>query len=96
MKKVTERDVENFVVERFLATGDYQDVKQIATGLGVSETTIRARLQGDHSLVARQESRNSYSTDYRFMEYGAHLCWTYGPHIDTLRAMIVALRKERT
>lgn len=81
------------VVLMFLATGKESTVKDIAEKLGWTETQVRSALRSapggcPMELSWDQDTRTSYSRNYRGMESGVHKVSVYGPTMGTLRKMI--------
>ncbi len=85
------------VVEMFLDDGEDHTIKEIAAKLGWTESRVRKIISDAHGcpegLHTREETRTSYSTNYRFMASGAHKVWVYGPSREYLRSLLNA-RKD--
>jgi AraC-like DNA-binding protein len=90
--------LETAVIEAYLETGEGLCVKQIAARLGWSESTVRGVIDHHHGITPRlrcyQDARTSYSKDYPGMSAGVHKVWAYIPGRDTLRQMVLDLRKK--
>ena len=88
----------NAVVELLLATGKDATVKEIAEKLQWSENVVRATLRDapggcPNELDWSEDTRPSYSRNYRNMESGVHKVNVYAPSRQTLRKLILATRE---
>lgn len=95
-KNITIDAVAAAILEHFIDTGDGATADQLAERLGCSVATVRARCNEAHGCprgtYAEQESRQSFSRNYRSMEAGAHQVMVYRPLPSTLREVILGLR----
>ena len=75
----------DWVVDRFIATGNGATVSEIAKGLGTTEGRVRVALSWDNykawdvALSRDEETRPSYSTDYPAFRAGSHKVVVYSP-----------------
>jgi predicted transcriptional regulator len=89
--------VRDFVVERFISSGKDSTVKEIALGLGISESTVRKvfKAQGGtiRGLRYERESRESHSRNVPNINIGAHYVGAWGPSCELLAEIIKELRQ---
>lgn len=90
--------IKEWVTNHFLETGKAADVATIATGIALSESTVRKVLAAAggciQGLACEQESRPSHDTNFGGVS-GSHKVWTYRPSLETLRLLILAERSPR-
>lgn len=82
------------IENHFIETGEDVSVKEIAEIMGWSESRVRSVIEDvwRHDIIARKDSRTSYSKNYRGFDAGAHVVWVYGPSRSRMRKMIQAMR----
>jgi hypothetical protein len=88
--------IEDFILERFIVTGQDSDVRGIAHGTGLSEYRVRRAL-GEISrarFCLSEETRPSYSRDYPAFEWRTVKVGTWGPRRTFLAAKLRELRGE--
>jgi hypothetical protein len=99
-KETNEQLLRDAVVEAYLETGKAQDVKEIATRMGCSESTVRKTITKAGGCVSglrtSQQGRDSFSRDYPGSTSGAHKVWVYSPTLETLRTMVLQLRGSKS
>ena len=86
-RETRKAQIEAWTLEHFLKTGQDVTVKEIASGIGIAESTVRKYVDFC-DFASYKDSRVSESKNYPGMEAGVHLVWMYGPSRSLLRSRI--------
>lgn len=83
----------DWIIAAFMANGKDVTIKEIAAGMDWSEAKTRKVMASAPAgvpmeLESCQESRTSWSHDYKMFSTGAHKVWVYGPTRATLAARL--------
>lgn len=89
-------EIRDAVIEAYLETGAALDVAQIATRMGCSPTKVRRIMAASNGCVAGLETRQANRENQSNMVSGSHKVWVYAPSKQTLREIILDLRKAAT
>ena len=90
--------VRDAVVARYLETGEASTVRDIATRVGYSESTVRKVIAECHGAVPgttyEEVARVSHSRNYRGMQAGSHKVGEFMPSMSHMRDLLIKAREQ--